>query len=319
MTPQNRFAISYRRKTKSLVVGMSVLPARPKGPHLNAMRAFEAAARHVSFVAAAEELSVTPAAISQHVKTLEAWAGVALFRRHAQGVALTEAGHALVGDFVLAFDAVATAMHRLRNLHPNAEIHIAALPSIAQLWLPKRLARIREAWPHLSFSVTAMETPPRLSRELYDMSIFFTEPKGEPDQIVLARDQIVPVCAPSFAHRIQTAADLDAVALLHDQTWKEDWATWATLSKNRLSDATKGPKYSLYSLAVEEAKAGAGVLMGHVCLLEEPLATGRLVSVLGEAKPTGKALVLSLPTKKRRHPESQAIAEGLLGSAVERG
>jgi len=290
---------------------MGVMPQRPKGPHLNAMRAFEAAARHVSFVAAAEELGVTPAAISQHVKTLEAWAGVALFRRHARGVELTEAGRELVGDFVAAFDAVATAMHRLRNLRPRAEIHIAALPSVAQLWLPSRLARIRLSWPDLSFSVTAMETPPSLARELFDMSIFVAEPDGGPDEIVLAPDRIVPVCAPALAPGIERAGGLDGATLLHDQTWKDDWATWARLSGTGLSDAARGPKYSLYSLAVEEAKSGAGVLMGHVCLVEEALATGRLVTVLGEPVATGKALVLRLPDRTTRRREVEMIAEEL--------
>ena len=193
---------------------MSVSPHRPKGPPLNALRAFEAAARHVSFVAAAEELSVTPGAVSQHIKTLEGWAGVALFRRNAQGVELTSAGRSLVRDFTHAFDTLATATHRLRNLDPNADIHIAALPSVAQLWLPPRLGRIRASHPGLNFSVTAMEVPPRLSRELFDLSVFFALPDGGPEQVVLAPDTIFPVCAPKVVEKL-AGTRLDAVPLLH--------------------------------------------------------------------------------------------------------
>ncbi|MCX8955298.1 LysR family transcriptional regulator, partial [Ruegeria sp. NA] len=155
---------------------MSVSPKRPKGPPLNAMRAFEAAARNISFVAAAEELNVTPGAISQHVKTLEGWAGAALFRRNAQGVELTPEGQSLVAEFTRAFDQLADAARALRNLKPNADFHIAALPAIAQLWLPKRLRQIRSQFPDISFSVTALEAPPSLGRELFDLSIFFAPP-----------------------------------------------------------------------------------------------------------------------------------------------
>ena len=93
---------------------MSVIPRRPKGPPLNAMRAFEAAARHESFVAAADELNVTPGAISQQVKALEGWAGRPLFRRNAQGVALTPEGQSLVEGFTRAFDGLADAARALK-------------------------------------------------------------------------------------------------------------------------------------------------------------------------------------------------------------
>jgi len=285
---------------------MSVSPDRPKGPPLNAMRAFEAAARHVSFVTAADELGVTPGAISQHIKALEGWAGVALFRRNAQGVKLTSAGQSLVRDFAHAFDALATATHRLRNLDPRADIHIAALPCVAQLWLPPRLGRIREGNPGLSFSVTAMETPPSLSRELFDLSVFFATPDSNPDQIVLAHDTIFPVSAPKLE-----GTALSELPLLHDQTWSGDWATWSKLSGMLLDDPAKGPKYSLYSLAVEEAKAGAGALMGHACLIEEALASGRLVPLFEQIFTTGRALVLEMPHSSRRRPEVERIA-GLL-------
>ena len=288
---------------------MSVSPDRPKGPPLNAMRAFEAAARHVSFVTAADELGVTPGAISQHIKTLEGWAGVSLFRRNAQGVDLTAAGRSLVHEFTQAFDALAAATHRLRNLDPSAEFRIAALPSIAQLWLPARLGRIREAFPGLNFSVTAMENPPSLTRELFDLSVFFAATDDSHDRIPLAPDKIFPVCAPKLA-----GSRLDAMPLLHDQTWSEDWANWSKLSGTHLEDPRKGPKYSLYSLAVEEAKAGAGALMGHASLIEGALASGTLVPLFEETFTTGRWLVLDAPHRSLRRPEVERII-GLLRPA----
>lgn len=283
---------------------MSVMPKRPKGPPLNAMRAFEAAARHVSFVAAAEELSVTPGAISQHIKTLEGWAGTALFRRNAQGVELTKAGASLVAEFSAAFDGLAEATRALRNLKPNADFHIAALPSVAQLWLPKRLSRVRAQFPHINFSVTAMENPPSLDRELFDLAIFIGEPDAEPEQICICPDLISPVGAPSLIEHMNHFVD---TVLLHDQTWNDDWTIWSQNTGIELQDAQTGPQFSLYSLAVEEAKAGAGILMGHLCLLEDALASGALKSASEYTCPTGRFLFVQIPGATRQRLETQQV------------
>lgn len=292
---------------------MSVLPSRPKGPPLTAMRAFEAAARLESFVAAAEELSVTPGAISQQIKTLERWADLPLFQRNAQGVTLTSAGRALLPEFAIAFDALGAAIHALRNQRPTTEIHIAALPSVAQLWLPARLGRIRENMPNLNFSVTALETPPNLSRELFDFSLFFQVTATRPEQLEIAKDEIFPVCAPALSDKIISPEELNSVPLLHDQTWKDDWAIWASASGVYLADPQNGPHYSLYSLAFEEAKSGAGVLMGHACLVSDALQAGSLVSLFDKRCPTGKSLVLELPKPQRQNPKTEIIAEILTG------
>ena len=118
---------------------MTVSPPRPKGPPLNALRAFEAAARRGSFSAAADELCVTPGAVAQQVKSLEAWAGARLFLRHAQGVELTALGLDVLPGFVAAFDRLGEAAQALRSQAAPDTIGIAALPSIAQLWLSPRL------------------------------------------------------------------------------------------------------------------------------------------------------------------------------------
>ena len=294
---------------------MSVTPPRPKGPPLNAMRAFEAAARLSSIVGAAEELGVTPGAVSQHVKTLEEWAGVALFRRHAQGVALTAAGAGLVRPFTDAFDAVAQATHALRDQRPEREVHIAALPSVAQLWLPRRLAQVRAAFPNVKISVTALEKPPSLSRELFDLSLFFGAPPLEPDQIAVIPDVIAPVAAPGLAEQLAQKGDLCAAERLVDRSWAEDWALWLAKTQIQIGEERRAAQYSLYSLAVEEAKSGAGVLMGHLCLLEDAMGTGALVRVSGEAVETGRALLLSLPHKHRRQKHVDDVVEALLSVA----
>ncbi|MEX0348069.1 MAG: LysR family transcriptional regulator [Paracoccaceae bacterium] len=277
------------------------------------MRAFEAAARNVSFVAAAEELNVTPGAISQHIKALEGWAGTPLFRRNAQGVELTPEGQSLVGDFTAAFDQMADAARALRNLKPKSDFHIAALPAVAQLWLPKRLRRIRAQLPDVNFSVTAMETPPHLARELFDLSIFFAATERWPNEVAIVEDEIVPVCSPTLLNRAQGANGFKNVPLLHDQSWNEDWATWSHVTGCSLHNEDSGPRFSLYSLAVEEAKASAGVLMGHLCLVEEALTAGALVIAHGQSCPTGRSLVVQLPQKSRRRPETDQVVALLSG------
>jgi LysR family glycine cleavage system transcriptional activator len=276
------------------------------------MRAFEAAARRESFVAAGEELNVTPGAISQHVKTLESWAGMPLFRRNAQGVELTEAGKSLVPEFASAFDGLADATRALRNLKPNADFHIATLPSVAQLWLPKRLSKVRMHLPQINFSVTALEEPPSLSRELFDLSIFFGVPDGISDQVCVCPDEIAPVCAPALKVR---GTELYSAPLLHDLTWVNDWAFWSETTSVSLKDPQCGPHFSLYSLAVEEAKAGAGVLMGHLCLIEEALISGSLVPAHDRSCRTGRSLLVDVPHQSRKRPETDYVV-GLLSQEL---
>lgn len=276
---------------------MAVAPPRPKGPALNALRAVEAAARLGSFAAAAEELSVTPGAISQHIKAVEAWSGVALFRRRAQGVELTEAGRRVAPVLAGAFDGIGEATRMIREMKPRATLTVAALPSVAQLWLYPRLAAIRAAVPGVRLSITALESPPNLRRDLFDLSLFPRDPDDCPEGVVLAPDEIFPVASPTVAARVRNWTDLTAETLLNDESWASDWPDWAEREGIALPDLTDAPRFSLYSLAVAEAVAGAGILMGHGFLLEEPLAAGRLVPLSPCRHATGRALVLDRPAR----------------------
>ncbi len=286
---------------------MAVSPPRPKSPSLNALRAFEAAARLGSFSAAAEELSVTPGAVSQHIKTLEDWTKVPLFFRDAQGVRLTPSGKTLLPDFVSAFDRLGAAVRALQGLSPVTDIHIATMPSIAQLWLSPRLGIIRKHLPGIRLSVTALETPPNLERELFDLSLFVRKPRGGANEIVLIEDLVTPVCAPSFLAELTGPEALDRVPLLFDDSWIEDWTDWFAASGVPFSGDPQGAHYSLYSLALEETIAGAGVLMGHLFLVESALAAGRLCRPFAKTTPTGKALVIETPPGKSAPPEIDRI------------
>lgn len=252
---------------------MPVAPPRPKDLPLNALRAFEAAARLGGFAAAAAELGVTPGAVTAHVKALEDRLGAALFLRDARGVRLTALGARVLPDFVAAFDALGQAQHLLRAEAAPRAVHIAALPAIAQLWLSPRLPALRAAMPELAISVTALEAPPNLKRAPYDLSLF----PGDQGQLV-AEDEIFPVCSPALAARITCADDLRRLPCLIDSAWVGDWALWAATVLPGFE--ARGPVFSLYALAVEEAAGGAGVLMAHGALVAGHLARGALVAPL---------------------------------------
>lgn len=272
---------------------MVVSPPRPKGPPLNALRAFEAAARLGGFTAAAEELCVTPGAVAQHIKTLEEWAGTELFERRSQGVQLTAAGAAIVPEFVTAFDRLGEAVQALRAAALPREVRIAALPGLAQLWLSPRLPEIRRNLPEAVISVTAQEQPPNMTREPYDLSLFYREMKSLPPHCVdLGADVIFPVCAPQIADRFGSVQDLAGATFLHDATWSDDWQTWLAAAVPGAGFDTTGPGYSLYALAVEEAVNGAGVLIGHEALVARQIRAGKLVQLFDQPVRLAKKLVL---------------------------
>lgn len=253
---------------------LSVSPPRPKPLHLTALRAFEAAARLGGFAAAADELGVSPGAVSAHIKALEEEIGVALFKRTARGVLLTASGHRTLPAFSEAFDRMGEAVQALRSEASPAVVHIATLPAVAQFWLSPRLPALRAATPEIDISITAMERPPNLKRTTYDLCLFFGNGIGE----TVARDRIFPVCAPSLAARLSAPVDLATVPCLTDTTWSGDWGTWISVACPEAGFVPRGPVFSLYSLAVEETVNGAGVLMGHEALLTRHLSDGTLVA-----------------------------------------
>jgi DNA-binding transcriptional LysR family regulator len=251
---------------------MPVAPPPLNRLPLNALRAFEAAARTGAFTLAAVELGVTPGAVTAHVKALEDRLGAALFERNPKGVRLTALGLEAVGMFTEAFDLMTKAEAVLREKAAPQVVHIATLPAIAQLWLSPRLPALRVAAPEISVSITALEAPPNLKRSLHDLSLFPAESGG----VLVAGDELFPVCSPTLAAQLRRVEDLGLVPCLSDSAWDDDWDTWLQGVGTKV--AVRGPVFSLYALAVEEAVNGAGVLMGHGPLVEVHLDRGTLIA-----------------------------------------
>ena len=290
---------------------MPVAPIRPKGPPLNALRAFEAAARLGGFAAAAEELCVTPGAVAQHIKALEDWTEAPLFERRSQGVRLTALGVDVAGEFCAAFDQLGIAIQKLRVRAMPQVVHIAALPSVAQLWLSPRLPKMRAAVPNLAISVTVLERAPNLQREPFDLSLFFDTKTTGDGGITLHEEEIFPVCSPEFAANLETPSDLGRVSCLHDANWFDDWDRWIAAALPGDSLKAKGPSFSLYSLAVEEAKCGAGILIGHSPLIDTHIESGALLAPFIKRVRTGRRLALISTEAFAKSSEYQSITNVL--------
>lgn len=286
---------------------MPVEPPAPRLPSLNALRAFEAAARCGSFTRAAAELGVTAGAVTQQIRQLEAWLGFPLFERLPQGVRLTVASQAALPDLTRGFATLSEAVAQLRARQGARALRIAALPCIAQLWLSPRLVALQQAFPGLEFAVSAMEEPPDGRRALHDLALFY-QPLQEG---AAGSDGLTPVCAPALAKSLADPAALSGVTLLHDAVWHGDWARWLNVAGASGVDAGRGPAFSLYSLALDAALAGSGVLIGRISLVAPHLADGRLVAPFDRVLPTGDRLSVMPVAGGRAHPLRDAVAEWL--------
>ena len=274
---------------------MPVAPPFPRLPSLNALRAFEAAARLGGFAAAGAELQVTPGAVAAQIKALEDDLRAPLFARHAHGVRLTALGQNALPAFVAAFDTLGQATRDLRAEAAPRRVHIAALPALAQLWLGPRLPALRARLPGTEISVTALETPPNLKRLPFDLCLFHsTDPS--PGATRLCGDDLLPVCTPALAARLRTVDDLRHLPCLTDSAWAGDWALWAATAMPGQPFAAQGPVFSLFALALAEALNGAGVLMAHRQLVAQHLASGALIAPFGVSVPLPGSITLwSLP------------------------
>ena len=276
---------------------MSLNPPRPLPVPLNALRAFEVAARHGSFLRASEELSVTPGAVAQQVRKLEDWAGARLFERQAQGVRLTPVGGKVLAQLTAGFEQIGHAARALRQASGAMHLRIAALPAIAQLWLGPRLSGLRADLPGFEISIHALDGQPPLTHGAFDLALYPGDDgtvKSE-RQLALVPNKLVPVATPEVAAQIRTQDDLAGTVLIHDAMWRDDWAKWCAAASVPNAPYRSGPVYSLYSLAVERCLSGDGVLIGHTALLGSLLQEGRLVALFPKHALPGAAIAVTVP------------------------
>jgi LysR family glycine cleavage system transcriptional activator len=277
---------------------------------LNALRAFEASARLGGFARAAHELKVTPGAIAAQIKSLENEYGAALFERHAKGVRLTVLGESIKEQFIEAFDAVEEAARTLRRLSAPQRVHIVTSPALAQLWIGPRLPRLTEMLAPIEISVTAVDEPPNLKRSPFDLCLFYTEQLAR-GQRMLAVEELLPVCVPSLAARIKHPNDLTDVRCIADVGWN-DWEIWTRACMPGQKFVARGPGFSLYSIAVQQALLSAGVLIGRRSLIQRYLDSGELVAPIDQSIALGMVIAAwKLPGAKGNRVV-EAVEEALM-------
>lgn len=289
--------------------------------HLNALRAFEAVARHLSVTKAAAELSVTRGAISQQVRLLEAYYGAALLRRHNRKVSLTDAGTAILPDLSLAFDRLAAATRILQEPPAHARLRISAPPSLAALWLVRRLNDFRTAHPGVEVSLESTDRIVALRREGIDLAIRYTR---TPDRRLagtrLFEETLTPVCSPGYlrTHPLASPEDLRDAALIRDATLADfpDFPTWESfLAHAGVGGAPRdGLSVSSSITAIQAALDGHGVVLGRSVLVADELRAGRLVAPFPQLTVAGWAYILVHPPEAPLPPKIAAFRDWLLGT-----
>jgi LysR family glycine cleavage system transcriptional activator len=246
------------------------------------LRAFEATARHLSVSKAAEELCVTPGAVSQQVKLLEEAVGVSLLKRKGRAVELTDAGQVLRPALTQAFDLMALTLDAVGKRPQHSALKLCLLPTLAEKWLMPRLGRFHGAHPELDIQILTSFRDIRFDREDVDMASYMGKelPPGM-DGVRLFDDEFLPVCSPAFMKgslKLQAPKDLARATLLHSVRRMDDWQRWLTLAGQRALRPQRSLSFENSSLAIQAAVDGVGVAMVQRAYVKEHLKAGTLVA-----------------------------------------
>lgn len=254
-------------------------------PPLTAFQAFETAARHLSFTKAAAELHVTKSAVSHQIKALENYLDVKLFHRSPRQLSLTDAGEATFPEAKVGFDRLATALHRLAELESRDVLRVSVSSSFAAKWLVPRLGQFEMLHPDIDVHICAAIDVTDLMRDEVDVVIRYG-PNHYPSLLVdrLLDESAFPVVSPTLlnAGALRKPHDLRGYRLIHVDEFEYDdgypiWASWLDAAGVSDIDPTRGPRFSLMSLAIQTAIEGRGVALVGSALVEDDLAAGRLV------------------------------------------
>ena len=267
-------------------------------PPLNALKAFEAAARTGGYVSAGRELGVSPAAVSQQVKNLERFFNKQLFLRHNNRLSLTDAGLAILSDSAEALERLAGMTERVLQGELRARLVISLLPSLAQRWLGRRLRGFLDVEPAIRLDIRVEEDPVDFARHGIDVRICYGH-HLYPELVnhVLIQDEVQPVCTPVLvAEGLVDPARPEALQdeLLVHTNWgpsfasHPSWTDWfAQLGSDRAPDSGRGHRVGMSSMAIDLALSGCGIALGQGLLAADEVSTGRLRAPFGPSIPLG--------------------------------
>ncbi len=282
---------------------------------LNSLQAFEAAARHESFLDAAVEQNVTPGSISRHVRLLEHHLGTELFVRRSNGVALTVAGKDYAETVSTIFRDLRSATDRVREPGERA-IVISTLPIFSERWLYRRIPSFRRAFDRTELQVEVHNGEHDAEREDVDAWILYSNGQHPGYSVTrLFGEQVFPVCSPQFRETLSAHPSVEEVIgqpLLHDIHWDTDWPDWA-----RSVGATSGAlaanmRFALYKGVIQAAVDGMGMAIGHGEMVAKELATGKLVPLAHLSVDSGKSYHLVMNPSSANNRTLVRLKEWLL-------
>jgi LysR family glycine cleavage system transcriptional activator len=270
-------------------------------PPLNALRAFEAAARHGRMTAAAAELHVTHGAVSRHVRHLEALLGVRLFEGPKTGLTLTEAGLSLLPRLTAAFGEIEAAVRAVAD-RDEGPLDVSCTSTFAMRWLLPRLHRFNARHPAVAVRLAASEGLIDLARERFDVAIHVAD-AVDATAVVLLGEEVGPVMVPALARgaRLAAPADLARIPLLHTSTRRRAWHDWCR--DVGIPTLAGGSVFGHFYFMLEAATAGLGTAIAPWPLVIDDIAAGRLVAPFG-FRPSGKSYVVL----RRRRQDQKAEA-----------
>ncbi|MDX1742390.1 MAG: LysR substrate-binding domain-containing protein [Ruegeria sp.] len=252
-------------------------------PALTTLSAFEAAARHLSFKNAADELSVTPGAVSHQIKALEGDLDTTLFQRKHRGVDLTEDGQALYEALSSSFGRISIVLATIRNRRSGGKVTVGSTTAVAALWLSPAVIRFWREMPDVNVDQLSQDRP---FRDRQDVDFFIRYGRDADPNLShtpLFRDHLIPVASPEVAKRLESAslAALAAERLIHLDSEDRTWTTWPDWfhQLGYAGTISTGPRVNSYSVALQLARKGAGLALGWQRLIQPMLQSGKLVSI----------------------------------------
>jgi LysR family glycine cleavage system transcriptional activator len=283
-------------------------------PPLNALRAFEAAARHLSFTRAADELNVTQAAVSHQIKALEERLNVTLFRRVGRNILLTDVAQGYLPAVRDAFDRLALATRQVTRQDRGGVLNASVLPSFAAKWLLPRLVSFRTAHPEIDLRVSTSNLVIDFVRDDFDIAIRMGDGRwpGLRTDLILT-ESFFPVCSPLLIERSPPLAkpeDLAGHTLLHDDDGAL-WLEWLTMVGARDVDWRRGPGFTDSSLVIQAAVEGQGVALARGALASHDLTNGRLVRPFAQSIPNARAYYLVCPEATADRPKIAVFRQWL--------
>ena len=289
-------------------------------PPLSALRAFEAAARHMSFSKAATELHVTPAAISHQIHALEEDLGVMLFHRLNRSIELTASARVLLPGLTEAFAGIQASVGRLRAHNDTGTLTVTASPSFAAKWLVLRLHRFQEKCPEVDARISATDALVDLGKGDYDIAIRYGAGRYPGlDVELLMKNEVFPACSPQLLAKgppLRTPADLSAHALIHDQAIERDplaptWSMWLKAAGVENIPSITGISFNNMHLALDATIAGHGVVLAQNTIAAADLAAGRLVRLFTLALPDPFAYYIVTAPGALERPKVRAFRDWL--------